>query len=170
MIPSVLPADITRGPLWLIERLVTDTRDELRRADAKAAQWLAALGAAMTAMLASWAARGSTPWQGGALPAWTASFGTTAAVVAVVALVLVLFPRTSGSGDLRHVAYFGHVSRIGDPDRVRELVEQAAQDAMPGMVTELCWLSRIAVLKYRYAKLGAIFAPLAVVLMMAASL
>lgn len=152
------------------KHLIAETRDEIRRADAKAAQWLTTLGAASAAALAAWTTRGSTPWELAGIHMLLTAAGGACAVGAMAALTLALIPRIGGSSEPGHVAYFGHVYRIGDPDRVRRLLEGAAADLMPGLVAELCTLSRIAMLKYRYTRLGAVLSALASVLIIAGSI
>jgi len=151
---KTLPVADRDAVVRLAERLVSETRDEVRRADAKAAQWGAAFGAGAVAVLASWQA--GMPWPGehGGPVAWLVRGACGFAVAAVVALTLALIPRTGGGADPRHLAYFGHVHRIGDPDFVRQYLADSAVDTLPALVTQLCWLSRLAVIKYRYARLG----------------
>src|SRR5690349_21298196 len=98
----------------LAERLLDETRDEVRRADAKAVQWLATLGAGAVAVV-SWSTRAEPPWARGGPAAWLTVLGCVCAIVATAALTSALVPRMGGSSDPRHLAYFGHVYRIGDP-------------------------------------------------------
>jgi hypothetical protein len=163
---TTLPVAGPDAVVRLTERLVSETRDEVRRADAKAAQWVAAISAGAVAVLASWTTAPPEPWRSGGLVAWLVSGACGCAVVAVVMLTLALVPRTGGGADPRHLAYFGHVHRIGDPDAVRQYLAEGAVDTLPALVTQLCWLSRLAVIKYRYARLGALSGGLAGVLVL----
>ncbi|WP_147315648.1 Pycsar system effector family protein [Asanoa ferruginea] len=153
----------------LAERLLSETRDEVRRADTKAAQWLAAIGAGATAVIASWPLD-DLPRVFADLAAWLGVAGFGFAVAALIALAMALVPRTGGDVDPSHVAYFGHVYRAGGPDHVRRHIERTADDLMPSLLTELCWLSRLAVLKYRYTRLGIVFGTCAGALVAAAAL
>jgi hypothetical protein len=162
------PAGAAGAVVRLTERLLGETRDEIRRADARARQWLAMLGAGAAAVITTWAVSGA-PWQHGGPAGWIAGSGLAGAALAAIFLTLALVPRTGG-GDAEQVAYFGHIHRIGDPQRVRQLLEVAARDEPRSLVTELCLLSRIAVVKYRHLRLGTVFGTLAGILGLAASL
>ncbi|SNY55403.1 Pycsar system effector family protein [Paractinoplanes atraurantiacus] len=133
----------------LAERLLGEVREEVRRADAKATQWVAALGAATVTVPAWWNADRTEPW--------LIAAAATCAAAAFAALALALLPRTAGAGDPRLVAYFGHIDHIGDPRAVRRHLEATAADNMPALVTQLCRLSRLAVLKYRCVRIGTLF-------------
>ncbi|MEV6298726.1 Pycsar system effector family protein [Actinoplanes sp. NPDC051861] len=159
--------DVTPPEVQLTQRLIAETREENRRADAKAAQWLSMLGGGVIGVLALWGAPLESSWPAGASAAWTVGLGFFCAGVAAVAFALALYPRTRAGSDLRDIAYFGHVHRAGDPALVRRYLEEAAGDTMPGLVGQLCRLSRIAVVKYRCVRVGTVFGMLAAVLLLA---
>jgi hypothetical protein len=155
---------VSDAPSRLAERLVAEAREEVRRADAKATQWLTMIGSVVLALMTVLAGQSWRPSMLSESDQWTWWAGCASAAMAVFALVLALIPRTSGDPDLRQVAYFGHIHRLRDPTMVRHYVERAAADTMPGLISQLCWISRLAMTKYRYARIGTIFASLAAAL------
>lgn len=162
-IPSTAdPAPAVR----LTERLLSETREEVRRADARATQWVAAISAGTVTIFASWTADRAMPWQDAGASTALVVTAAICATAALLALALALLPRTIGGEDARHVAYFGHINRIKDPRIVRRHLEEAAADTMPALVTQLCWLSRLAVIKYRYIRIGTLLGASAGVLIL----
>lgn len=153
-----------QAALRLAERLIAEARDELRRADAKASQWLTTSGGAVLAMLTVLTGTRWSPGQltGAAVWAWWS--GCACAAAALFTLAMALLPRTAGAAEARQVAYFGHVYRLRDPALVRRYVERAAQDTMPGLISQLCWLSRLVMTKYRWVRAGTVLISLAAAL------
>jgi hypothetical protein len=152
------------SPVRLTERLLSETREEIRRADARASHWLAMLGSALLALLTAVVGQSWTPARLAGADRWLWWSGCVCAAVALLALVLALLPRVWGDRDTDHVSYFGHVHRLRDPAVVRDYLERNAADSMPGLVAQLCQLSRLAVTKYRYTRIGTIFGTLAATL------
>jgi hypothetical protein len=163
-------AEGSEAVVRLTERLLTETRDELRRADAKAAQWLSMLGAGAIGVVALWNSAPAPPWPVGSSAFWPALTGCGFAVPAAISFALALVPRIGGAPDQREVAYFGHVYRIGDPVLLRRHIEEAAGDSLHGMVGQLHHLSRLAVLKYRCIRIGTGSGTAAAILLLTASL
>ncbi|MBO4164070.1 Pycsar system effector family protein [Micromonospora antibiotica] len=158
------PEGDRQAALRLAERLIAEAREELRRADAKASQWLTMSGGVVLAMLTVLT---GTRWSPGRLTgaaAWAWWSGCACAAVALFALAMALLPRTAGAAEVRQVAYFGHVYRLRDPALVRRYVERAAQDTMPGLISQLCWLSRLVMTKYRWVRIGTVLIALAAAL------
>ncbi|SCG67975.1 Pycsar system effector family protein [Micromonospora coxensis] len=148
----------------LTERLLSEARDELRRADAKASQWLTMLGGVSLALLTVFVGASWSPRDLNGAAAWAWWSGCACAAAALLSFALALLPRTAGSPELRHVAYFGHVHRLRDPALVRRYVERAARDSMPGLVSQLCWISRLVMTKYRWTRAGTVLTTLAAAL------
>ncbi|WP_250034186.1 Pycsar system effector family protein [Paractinoplanes maris] len=162
-----IPSTVDPAPaVRLAERLLGETREELRRADARATQWVAAMSAGSVTIFASWTADRAMPWQDAGASTTLAVAAAICATAAVIAHALALLPRTTGGADITHVAYFGHVNRIKDPRIVRRHLEEAAADTMPALVTQLCWLSRLAAIKYRYIRIGTVLGASAGVLVL----
>ncbi|MEV4845004.1 Pycsar system effector family protein [Micromonospora matsumotoense] len=153
-----------QAALRLAERLTVEARDELRRADAKASQWLTMSSGVALAMLTLLTGTRWSPRQLTGAAAWAWWSGCACAGVALFALAMALLPRTAGAAEVRQVAYFGHVHRLRDPALVRRYVERAAQDTMPGLISQLCWLSRLVMIKYRWVRAGTVLISLAAAL------
>ncbi|MFY1626901.1 Pycsar system effector family protein [Micromonospora sp. WMMD723] len=153
-----------QAALRLTERLIAEARDELRRADAKASQWLTMSGGVVLAMLTVLTGTRWSPGQLTGAAAWAWWSGCACAAAALFALAMALLPRTAGAAEVRQVAYFGHVHRLRDPALVRRYVERAAQDTMPGLISQLCWLSRLVMTKYRWVRAGTVLVTLAAAL------
>ncbi|MFJ8685605.1 Pycsar system effector family protein [Micromonospora wenchangensis] len=158
------PGADQQAALRLTERLIAEARDELRRADARASQWLTMSGGAVLAMLTVLTGTRWSPAQLTGAAAWAWWSGCACAGTALFSLAMALLPRTAGAAEVRHVAYFGHVHRLRDPALVRRYVERAAQDTMPGLISQLCWLSRLVMTKYRWVRAGTVLVSLAAAL------
>ncbi|MBQ1070425.1 Pycsar system effector family protein, partial [Micromonospora sp. D75] len=148
----------------LTERLLTEAREELRRADAKATQWLGLFGGALLALATGLVGASWSPHRLTGTAVWTWWTGCLAAALALAAVMMALLPRTGGDPELRLVAYFGHVHRLRDPEEVRRHVERAAHDTMPSLISQLCWISRLAMTKYRWTRAGTVLAMFAAAL------
>ncbi|NYF57151.1 Pycsar system effector family protein [Micromonospora purpureochromogenes] len=158
-------ADISTGAAArLTERLLAEARDELRRADAKATQWLSLFGGALLALVTGLVGASWSPSRLAGTAVWTWWAGCLFGALTLVALIMALLPRTGGDPELRLVAYFGHVHKLRDPALVRRYVERAAHDTMPSLISQLCWISRLAMTKYRWTRAGTVFAMLAAAL------
>lgn len=154
----------------LAERLLAETREEIRRADAKASQWLAMIAALTMAIVATAPGRVWPEWSGSGPDRWLRLLALVVAVAAVASLVLALVPRVRGEPDAAQVAYFGHIARIGDPVTAQRCIERVATNVMPGLSAELYWLSRITMAKYRWLRAGTVLAVLAAGLALARAL
>ncbi|KUJ48504.1 Pycsar system effector family protein [Micromonospora maris] len=148
----------------LTERLLAEAREELRRADAKAVQWLSLFGGALLALVTvlvgvSWSPRHLT-----GTVAWTWWSGVLCGAAALLSLIMALLPRPNGDQELQLVAYFGHVHKLRDPVLVQRYVERVAHDTLPSLIYQLCWISRLAMTKYRWTRAGTVFSMLAAAL------
>lgn len=137
-------------------RLLDETREEVRMADAKAATLLAASGIAVTLLLGLDASRGSSLRT---LPNWSAALlllACTATVVGIGLLGLAVLPRSTTSTKDRVPPYFfGEVARYGmDEGRLMKDLAQAPQQITERTVSQLLVVSRIVVRKYRYVRYG----------------
>lgn len=131
-----------------VDRLLTETREEIGRADQKAAILLAATGVAVTVLVGLLAGR----WSPAHLPAgiqWLWWLGVLALAAAIVFLAAAVMPRISHRGDPSTVTYFGHVVRLTDRSRLIEHLRRSAANPLDRAVDQLVLLSRIAFRKYR---------------------
>ncbi|MFJ8625047.1 Pycsar system effector family protein [Kitasatospora sp. NPDC093550] len=132
--------------------MLTETREELAKADQKANLLLAALGVALAALAGALSSGNYDPlmsdWWAG-----LAFFGACACGVAALVLFAgAVMPRV-GTGDRRAVHYFGDVAAGARPlDEVRSTVEQT--DLVERDLSQFVVLSRTVAAKYRYIRLG----------------
>lgn len=130
----------------LAESLLSETRDEIKWADAKAMRCLQAVGSggfAVLVLLSGSEAQDWRFWSGGA--GWA---------LAVLCLGAAIAPRLSHGAPAETVAFFGHVARLRRPSRVQQCIEAAAEDGLPRTVGQLCATSRIAVAKYQLIRIA----------------
>ncbi len=124
----------------------------IERADAKAAT----LGAAATAILA-FTAQGGVPgcsrYPSAAVAAVPLIAGALCWVVGIVALAVAVFPRFSESGD-QQLTFFNYFRGRSDPTALQVLIRAADADPERWLLAEAHALSRIAVIKYRFIRLG----------------
>ncbi|AGL18769.1 Pycsar system effector family protein [Actinoplanes sp. N902-109] len=132
-------------PVQVAERLLNETRDQVRRADARATAGLQAVAGGGFTVVTLVSGR---PGTAGAL--WPVAGGLWA--LAVLCLLGALVPRLTGPRD---VTSFVHVARLGSTARITAGIEAAAADLLPGTVGELRALSRIALIKYRLIRAAA---------------
>lgn len=137
-------------------RLLADLRVEVARADSKAALLVGALG--MTAGVISGQLSGlhrplgalSTP----GLALWWS--GATALLLALVAMLLAVLPRSLRSGWQAGtpLAYFGDIRAADQEGRLAEAIAETAQDAETALRVALAANSRIALRKHQWIRIG----------------
>lgn len=130
--------------------VLTATREELTRADAKATALFAGVGVALGAILSGLLAGQWSPLRlhGSAAPVlWWA--GASCAVAALTMLAAALYPRTRARHDRAGVvAYYGDVVRLGPAELTRALT---GTDTAP-LVDQVRVLSAIVARKYALIK------------------
>ena len=104
----------------LTRHLLAETREELNRADGKAAMLFAIFGIAFGAVLAGIIAGDWTPRElaAGAQVVWW--LGALAAVAALVALSAAVWPRVDSDHTSGRVTYFAHVAGYRTREALRE--------------------------------------------------
>lgn len=130
------------------DRLLTETREEITRADQKASTLLTAVGVAVTLLIGLLTGHWS-PTRLHAGIAWLWWLGAVALVVAIVALGSAVMPRIGHKGDPSTVTFFGHVNQLTDRARLKEHLRRSAADPLERGLDQLVVLSRIAQRKYR---------------------
>ncbi len=140
------------GPLPAVAgHLAAQAEHAIERADAKAAT----LAATATAILA-FTVQGGRPARGcGDHAAATVALVAAAVcwVAGILALAAAMFPRFEDSGDQR-LAFFHRYPGRFDPAALRALAREAGADPEGWLLAEAHALSRIAVTKYRFIRLG----------------
>ncbi|MYZ39897.1 MULTISPECIES: Pycsar system effector family protein [unclassified Streptomyces] len=142
----------------LAERLLTELRVEIARADSKASVLVAALGVTagvFSGLLAGgvWtpdtlSAPGTTAW-------WT---GTLALVLALFALLMAVLPRyrTRGWAPGQPLSYFGDIHQAARSGRLETALIETERTSAAALVTALTETSRIAARKHRWIRIGLI--------------
>nr|WP_189217991.1 Pycsar system effector family protein [Streptomyces ruber] len=142
----------------LCERLLSDLRSEIARADNKASVLIAALG--MTAGVFSGLLTGRD-WTPQALSAsgtavWWA--GVASLTLSLLALLLAVLPRYR-SGDWvpgRPLTYFGDIRRAVRTDALDTALADTGADPLAGLTAALTENSRIAWRKHQWIRTGLI--------------
>jgi len=138
----------------LTRQLLAETREELNRADAKAAMLFAIFGIAFGAVLAGliagdWSPRHLAP---GAQGVWW--LGAAAAVAALVALSAAVWPRLDSKHASGRVSYFAHVAGYRTRDALREAIERQATEDGDRPLEQLQALSGIVMTKFQLVRSG----------------
>jgi hypothetical protein len=140
------------------ERLLTELRGEIARADSKASVLVAALGMTAGAFTALLAGRGWTPaelsWAGTGL--WWA--GAAALGLSLFALLLAVLPRYSQDTWTpgRPLCYFGDIQQALREGRLAAALADTARDPAAGLMAALIETSRIAARKHQWIRIGLI--------------
>jgi Family of unknown function (DUF5706) len=137
------------------DRLLQSARDELDRADSKAATVFAVSGVAVGAGLAAILGRQWRPsmmsWPFEAL--WWV--GSTCLAVGLVALGAGVYPRIERAREESPSLLFGHLHKL-TPDLLMIELERSAMDPLGSRIPELLALSRIVQTKYALIRFGMI--------------
>lgn len=150
-----------------VQALLTETREELVRADGKAGLLLAAAGVALGALMGGLLSNDWTPFSLDNRIEWLWWLGALSAGVGLVRLVGAVWPRTGRKGPPPGVvAYYGDVHRYaGRPTaELRAALAASAADAPDRLVDQLREVSRIVVDKYAGVKAALVALPIAAVL------
>ncbi|MGW2423645.1 Pycsar system effector family protein [Streptomyces sp. NPDC001709] len=154
------------------ERLLTELREEIARADTKASVLVAALG--MTAGVFTGLVAGKN-WSPGRLSApgtglWWA--GATALALSLVALLFAVLPRfRSGTwAEGRPLCYFGDIQQAVRQGRLAEALADTDRDPTAAVLAALAEKSRIAASKHRWIRTGLIAFCVGALLLPAAAL
>lgn len=135
--------------------LLTETREELNRADSKASIILAAVGIAAGILFGN--AIGGT-WKPNALPLLARSVWWAASMVGAIGVLCLgraVFPISHRrDGPAKSIRYFGDVANLATPKDVRKMLTTAADDPLERTLDQIWILSRIVMAKYRYVRWG----------------
>ncbi|MEU5100598.1 Pycsar system effector family protein [Streptomyces sp. NPDC020996] len=156
--PPAAPGDGPAGLLPLCERLLTELRAELARADNKASVLVGALG--MTAGVCGGLLAGRS-WTPAALSStgavlWWA--GVTALVLSLFALLLTVLPRYRATRwePGQPLSYFGDIQEAVRLGRLESALDTTRQDPAAALAAALTDTSRIAARKHQWIRVGLI--------------
>jgi hypothetical protein len=139
-----------------LEDLLDNTREELARADSKAALLLAATGVVVGALLAGLFAGKWTPFDLDSRIEWLWWLGVCAAAAGIFSIAGAVYPRLRPRGappPPGAPAYFGDVIKYKDIDAFRQAIE-LAPSPKERLTDQTFVLSRIAWRKYVLLRLG----------------
>ncbi len=138
----------------LTGQLLAETREELNRADGKAAMLFAIFGIGFGAVLAGIIAGDWQPADlaAGAEVVWW--FGAVAATVALVAVSAAIWPRLDSDHASGRVTYFSHVVGYRSRDALREAIGCQAGSDGERPLEQLQAISGIVMTKYRLVRAG----------------
>ena len=136
--------------------MLDDTREELARADSKAALLLAATGVVVGALLAGLFGGRWTPFELNSRIAWLWWLGVAAAAAGIFSTAAAVYPRLRPRGTPPPPGaptYFGDVTAYRDIDAFRQAVEQAPSPR-ERLIDQTFIVSQIAWRKYILLRLG----------------
>ncbi|MFB7652129.1 MULTISPECIES: Pycsar system effector family protein [unclassified Streptomyces] len=148
------PAATTREPvaLYVAERLLAHAREDLARADSKAAVLLSGAAFALPALLLGRAWQPSSPITG--VPRTLLVFGGLLWAVGTALLVRVVLPRTRTSRTGPGMTFFADALAPPDLGRLVQAVTAAAEDRVSWLAVQLVDISHILAAKYRCLRVG----------------
>ncbi|MER6322794.1 Pycsar system effector family protein [Streptomyces coelicoflavus] len=150
---SVPPAPGPDAALYVAERLLAHAREDLARADSKAAVLLSGAAFALPALLLGRAWGPSAPVSGSALTLLAA--GGLLWAAGTVLLVTVVLPRTGTARTGPGMTFFADaLGPSDDLDRLVRAVTAAAGDRVAWLAVQLMDVSRILAAKYRCLRVG----------------
>ncbi|MEC3895870.1 MULTISPECIES: Pycsar system effector family protein [Nocardiopsis] len=146
-----------------VSALLADSREELVRADQKAAILLAAGGVLVGALLASLLPGEAPPEELGALTRALWWVGTAITLLGVACFGCAVFPRVHNTGGRSEVVgYYGDVASYRDDATLRRALEASAAREPDRLVSQLREVARIVVYKYRLLRAGIVLFGVAV--------
>jgi hypothetical protein len=151
--------------------LLGDTREELTRADSKAALLLSATGVAVGALLAGLLAGKWTPFELDNRVEWIWWVGVGSAAAGIYSIAAAIYPRIHrrSSDQARPPAYYGDVAGYEKIELFRQAVDQAV-DLRERLIDQTFQVSHIVQRKYVLLQRGLRFLLLAIVACAAAVL
>lgn len=154
----------------LARLLLTESREELTRADGKASLLLAALGIGLSAILGAILAGNWTPFdlerplQG----VWWA--GAFLAGAAVVCLAVAVWPRVTHKSGPSGVTYFGEAAAFETVAKLTAALKRTETDPVARTVLQLHVIARRADHKYAFIRYALIALGLSITLALAAAI
>ena len=154
--------DAADSPSSYLADLLEDTREELTRADSKAALLLAATGVAAGALLAGLLGGRWTPFSLDNRVEWIWWIGVCAAGAGILSIAAAVYPRIRlrSAPNPEAPAYYGDVAAYDSLEAFRRAVEQAP-DPEARLVDQTFLVARIVQTKYVLLRRGLRFLLLA---------
>ncbi len=139
----------------LVDSLLSDTREELGRADGKASILLSAAGVVVSVLLAGAISRDWNPTQLASFE-WLWWLGTLSGACAIVALGWAIWPRVNHPAEKGKLTYFGHVASFKTVDELSAALDRRVSAASPQSrpTDQLHTVSKIVDKKYRRIRWG----------------
>lgn len=134
--------------------LLAETREEMLKADQKANTMLSGLGVTLAALVGAVSAGGVTPLRYGTVAQVLFWLGCAAAFPSLGLLALAVLPRI-GRPHARRAHYFGDVTAIRSPRLLDRTVRRT--DPHHRDLTQLAFLSRLVMVKYRCVRSGMVW-------------
>ena len=134
---------------------LAEAREELSRAESKAAVLLAAQGVVVGALLAALMTRRWTPFElRDGVVEWTWWLGIVCLVFAVVCLAAAVWPKIGSSDSAkRRPAFFGDFARFEDAQKLAAALRMRDEaDALERAANQVLLVSRIVRRKYRFIR------------------
>ncbi len=137
----------------MVEALLKDTREELSRADGKAATLMSASGVVVSVLLAG-AIAGK--WDPTELGKWQLLWwpGAATGVAGVVAFAVAVWPRVSHTEPKEELAYFGHVAQYKKVENLEAALTNKGAAIKDRTADQLLTVSKIVSAKYQYIRWG----------------
>lgn len=140
----------------LAKLLLSETREELTRADGKASLLLAALGIGLSAILGAILAGSWTPFV--LLRPYEAIWwaGSAFAGVSLLCLCLAIFPKIAHKSGTGAITYFGDVAKLKTVSELSAALKKSVTDPPERTVVQLHVLARLVERKYGFIRAGLI--------------
>lgn len=145
---------MTDNSTLLAEQLLREAREELHRADGKAATLFAVFGLALGAVLAGTIAGDWSPRDLACGAEFLWWIGSACVLGALVALAAAIWPRLDSDHATGHVTYFAHVTRYASSDDLRDAIALQASNPIDRPTEQLLAISEIVMKKYRLVQLA----------------
>lgn len=144
-----MSAPVDEKAVALATQLLAETREELIRADSKAAMLFAVFGIALGVVLAGIVAGDWAPSDlaAGAEVVWW--LGAASAALGLVAVGAAVWPRLKRKNATGRVTYFAHVIGYRDREALTEALARQASDDLARPIEQLEAISGIVMVKYR---------------------
>ncbi|MBA3726366.1 MAG: hypothetical protein H0W86_07905 [Armatimonadetes bacterium] len=154
----------------LAQTLLSETREELTRADGKASLMLAALGIGLSAILSAILAGDWSPFKLHRPYELLWWLGSGWAGASLLSLCLAIFPKLRHKADEPGITYFGDVAKLGTVADLRAGLKKSETDPRERTLVQLHVLARLVNRKYRFIGGGLIALGLAIALTLSAVL